>query len=58
MMALPMWWFVEKVFTIPRKGKHRCHYCMEKMTIIHNRHGQKVNDFEIKFCFHCGKKLR
>ena len=57
-MAISFWGFVKKVFTIPRKGKHHCAYCCEKMTIIHNRHGQKVNDWEIKFCFHCGRKFR
>lgn len=57
-MPIQFWERIIKEFTIPRKGKHHCAYCCEKMTIIHNRYGQKVYDFEIKFCFHCGRKLR
>lgn len=52
------WGWVKKIFTIPRKGKHHCKYCCEKMTVIHNRYGKKVSDSEVKFCFHCGRKFR
>lgn len=56
-MAMYCNW-VKKIFTIPRKGRHHCYYCCEKITVIHNRYGKKVRDSDVKFCFHCGRKFR
>lgn len=48
---------IPKIFTVNRRGKKHCKYCCEMITVIHNRSARKVNDFEINYCFHCGKKF-
>ena len=56
-MAL-LWRRIAKVFMVYCRGNNHCPYCCEKVTIIHNRFGRKVFDYQIRYCFYCGRKLR
>lgn len=37
--------------------KPPCGYCGGRYTVVDNEHNKYVADNEVKFCFHCGRKL-
>ena len=38
--------------------KPKCRWCDEPITIIHNRYGNVLHKWHIKYCFNCGRRLR